>query len=840
MKLAVPFKAVKDNILLTQDNEAWAYFNIEALSISDNDEAGISKRQTQLSLLFDRLADFEDFELRLYNRDLDLVNRYKELQPSLATDMGETPVQMIVDEISAITATGVSQTIERFVLGIKLHNQNSGKVIKQATNAMNNFVDELAGWFNYEKPFDEKLFDDFRASEKQAYEKVGYLDHTRRLTTDELVHLMRNNFIQGQLHDFRKVGQERDIFKLSDTVIDDGAVSGYVKLVNDDNVRYVAKLVLSTTPENITGFHLFRLVQNMSYPIDINLKAHYYKSEGIYGLATRASQSLKTASNNVEERYQAEGFSSSKDDKTIEIAEVLNDHISEKKNFFSTLVTFTVSAEDIETLHDRVANLIESFRSIDVNIVKPIGEQKRLFYYDLMGSDVSQNRYWVQLLTSEGIGELLFAVNQQVGSNIGFYIGRGAPKTVANSTQDALDSSKRLVFFNPLITNEILDGSTSTTSPNIMITGKTGRGKSYLTKIILKIIQLSNAKAIYFDPKQEMRKWYSAVLNDQTFKEDYPDEYTLLNNVRFVTLDVSDNTNYGVLDPFIVIDVSGTAGQTQSNQENLKATVTEIFKQIYRDYGSLIRETELDLAIDKIIQKRQAGETVGMLDVIEELAQNEDDDVKHLAKFLSGKVTRSSLSLVFSHGESEGLKLKNRTTILETAGLTLPQHDKSTHDYTEFEVASMIVMTVLGVFSRTFATRDYDEKTVEIFDEAWTFTTSDIGSRIFNEMARIGRSANNLLIPVTQSVYDVKSENFGVLFAFDEDKEQPDILQHVGLPVNDDNIKELGNMVMGQCFMKDIYGRVEKITVDEPLVAMQRAYQTVKAGDTAQAEKAYR
>ncbi|PAK79997.1 hypothetical protein B8W83_08645, partial [Leuconostoc mesenteroides] len=433
-----------------------------------------------------------------------------------------------------------------------------------------------------------------------------------------------NNFIQGQLHDFRKVGQERDIFKLSDTVIDDGAVSGYVKLVNDDNVRYVAKLVLSTTPENITGFHLFRLVQNMSYPIDINLKAHYYKSEGIYGLATRASQSLKTASNNVEERYQAEGFSSSKDDKTIEIAEVLNDHISEKKNFFSTLITFTVSAEDIETLHDRVANLIESFRSIDVNIVKPIGEQKRLFYYDLMGSDVSQKRYWVQLLTSEGIGELLFAVNQQVGSNIGFYIGRGAPKTVANSTQDALDSSKRLVFFNPLITNEILDGSTSTTSPNIMITGKTGRGKSYLTKIILKIIQLSNAKAIYFDPKQEMRYWYSAVLNDQTFKEDYPDEYTLLNNVRFVTLDVSDKTNYGVLDPFIVIDVRHTMGQTQSGEESLKATVQEIFKQIYRDYGSLIAETELDLAINKIIQKRQSGETVGMLDVIEELAQNED------------------------------------------------------------------------------------------------------------------------------------------------------------------------------------------------------------------------
>nr|WP_242966031.1 ATP-binding protein [Leuconostoc citreum] len=41
-------------------------------------------------------------------------------------------------------------------------------------------------------------------------------------------------------------------------------------------------------------------------------------------------------------------------------------------------------------------------------------------------------------------------------------------------------------------------------------------------------------------------------------------------------------------------------------------------------------------------------------------------------------------------------EVNNRITILETAGLTLPQHDKSTQDYTEFEVASMIVMTVLG------------------------------------------------------------------------------------------------------------------------------------------------
>lgn len=840
MKLAVPFKAIKNNILITQDHQAWAYFNIEAVSISDNDDEKRQKRQSQLALLFDRLADFEDFDCRMYHRDLDLINRYQTLKPGLAQDIGDIPVQMIVDEISAITATGVSQTIERFVLGVKLRHQRTGQLVKEAKEAMTSFVDEVAGWFNYEKPFTQQLFDDYRASEKQAYEKVSYLEHTRRLTTDELVHLMRNNFIQGQVHDFRAVGQERDLFKLSDTVIDDGVAKGYVTLTNDNQRRYVAKLVLATTPENITGFHLFRLVQNMSYPVDVNLKAHYYPATGIYGLSTRAGQSLKTASNTVRERYEAEGFSSTKDDQNIQIAEILNDHLSEKKNFFSILVTLTLSDDNLESLSAKVNHLIQFFKGLEVELVKPLGEQKRLFYYDLMGADVTQNRYWTQLLTSEGLGELLFGANQQVGNNVGFYIGRGAPKTTANDTQDALDSSKRLVFFNPFVTNEILDGSTRTTSPNIMITGKTGKGKSFLTKIILKMSQLSKVKVIYFDPKKEMRQWYTGVLADKTFKATYPDEYALLSQVHFVTLDPSNKANYGVLDPFIVIDVQGTTGQTQSGEENLKATVQEIFKQIYRDYGSMVAETELDEAISQVIARRQDGETVGMLDVIDVLGQSDDIEVQRLAKFLAGKVNKSTLSLVFSHGESEGLKLTNRVTILETSGLSLPKYETAKQDYTEFEVASMIVMTVLGVFSRTFATQNYREKTVEIFDEAWTFTNSDIGSRIFNEMARIGRSANNFLIPVTQSVHDVKSNNFGVLFAFDEEEERPDILKHVGLKETEENITQLSEMVMGQCFMKDIYGRVEKITIDEPLAAMKLAYQTVEAGETAAAEKAYR
>ena len=840
MKLSVPFKAIKDNLLMNTRGEVWAYYYLEAESISNTDSEGLAQHKTKLALLFDRLVDFEDFELRLYNRDLDLVNRYKELTPDLADDLGDTPFEMLANELEAINASGVSQTVERFVVGIKLRNQYEGKVIRSAQSAFSGSIDGIASLFGYEKPFDDKTFKEYQLSEKSAYDAISYLDHSRRLSASELSHLIRNCFIQGQKHDFRKVGQTQDVFKLSDTVIDDGTHAGFIRLINDDSEQHVAKLVMSTTPENITGFYFFRILQNLNFPVDVVLSAHVYSREGAFGLEGKASSSLKQAKVSAKERFETEDFTSSKDSKQVEIAELLNDHVSEKKNFFTTLVTLTISASTIDLLKERVDLLIDGFKDMEIEIVKPLGEQKRLFYYDLPSSDITQNKYWTQLLTSQGIAEFLFAVDQQVGNTVGFYIGRGATSASVNSTQEALNSSRRLVFFNPLVANEILDGSTKTTSPNIYITGKTGTGKSYLTKLLMKIVQMFKADVIYFDPKQEMRKWYSGVMQDEEFKREYPAEFSLLSSINFVTLDVSVRENYGVLDPFIVIDVSNKKDAIKSNEELLKATVQEIFKQIYRDYGSLVAETYLDIAIDEVIQKRKNGEIVGMLDVIEALSNSEDVDVQNLAKFLSGKVTRSALSLVFSHGESAGLKLTNRITILETAGLSLPKYDTLKKDYTEFEVASMIVMTVLGVFCRKFATSDYSRKTVEIFDEAWTFTSSKIGSSIFNEMARIGRSANNTLIPVTQSVNDIASGNFGVLFAFDNDKERPEILKHLGLDPSPENIEVLENFVMGQCFMQDIYGRTEKITVDETSVGMKQAYQTVNAGASAEAERAFR
>ena len=149
-------------------------------------------------------------------------------------------------------------------------------------------------------------------------------------------------------------------------------------------------------------------------------------------------------------------------------------------------------------------------------------------------------------------------------------------------------------------------------------------------------------------------------------------------------------------------------------------------------------------------------------------------------------------------------------------------------------------MFALGRFCAKFGAMNRDVKTFEFFDEAWIFTTAKGGKAILRSMRRVGRSFNNILGLMTQSVYDIKNEedhgNFGTIFAFDEPAEREEILKHIGVEVTKDNIKVLGNMRTGQCFYHDIQGRVGTIGVHSLFEEWTKALQTVKKTASSQAE----
>ena len=126
-------------------------------------------------------------------------------------------------------------------------------------------------------------------------------------------------------------------------------------------------------------------------------------------------------------------------------------------------------------------------------------------------------------------------------------------------------------------------------------------------------------------------------------------------------------------------------------------------------------------------------------------------------------------------------------------------------------------MFALGAFCTHFGERHENEDTIEFFDEAWILMKSAEGKAVIKNMRRIGRSKNNTLALITQSVHDAENDDdttgFGTIFAFYEKSEREDILRHVNLEVTESNLEWIDNMISGQCLYYDVYGNLNMISV---------------------------
>ena len=141
-------------------------------------------------------------------------------------------------------------------------------------------------------------------------------------------------------------------------------------------------------------------------------------------------------------------------------------------------------------------------------------------------------------------------------------------------------------------------------------------------------------------------------------------------------------------------------------------------------------------------------------------------------------------------------------------------------------------MYALGYFCKRFGEQDRSEETIIFFDEAWFFNSTAVGRSILMSLKRIGRSFNNFMVYITQSVKDLETEDdstgFGTVFAFLEPSEVDDILRYLHLPVTESTRKWLMNMTMGQCIYLDTSGRRERITVEGMFPEIIELFDTVE------------
>lgn len=780
--------------------------------------------------LFEEITSYEDFHLMMYPSEYELERRFKDLETDIAIDAmdvaryyNEETVRLLEQRLGRLTKYD-------FILGVKLKSSLVNISVELKDNILSFFntaTDTVVKMLGWEQNVSTSFFEKYEEVEETLANIMASV-RGEQLTESEMTYINRYHFVRGLNHQTNEESEIKDVRSITNTIIDPTDPS-VLHLHSDQDAGYTAFVVIDEFLHNMSESDLFYEAQSLPFPVEVQMKIQTESKSITKPALNLKRQQLK------EEQKEQQSTGDRSDVSTVTSATMvrhLQDEIKkEDVHVMNWLAVVVVHGKTKKECVGKSKIVKRHLKGAGITCRLPVADQLNLFYKMLPGEKLDiTDKNWIQKTTQDGVAEGLFAVNSDIGSKIGFFLGWVDRFREHTDLENAIMSSREFVLFHPFLANQQLKGS-KTRSPHCLITGDTGNGKSYLAKLIFNYISMLNIKSLYVDPKKEMRKWIRKVLNDETIRENFPLYIAHLEKYNYITLDHEDQKNWGALDPVSFLPPM-----------KAKELVQVIFEQVYDFKGKDDINTAFLRATSDVIEEKQKGSQVGSLDIIRKMQDHPEKAVQKAGDYLNEVVSDSILKLCIHDGSNPALSLEERITILEVENMDLPDYSERIENYTISQLKSSAVMFALGKFCELFGMNP-DEQTVEFIDEAWIFTTSQQGKKVERQMRRIGRSYNNAEYFISQSTKDALNDedkgNFGVAFAFDEPNEREEVLKWMNMEVTEENKKMMESMFQGQCLFKDYYGRTSKISIECLFEEWQGALKTVEKKAVAYAEEKY-
>ena len=828
--LTYPFKTTNKNLALKKDQSVVAYYRIPNTPITITDEYKKEKHKITVSQIMKKLKKNKHFEISLIPKDYLLEEKLRDFSEALADDSRKLGEELLLYTVDRLTDEMEIPYQYDWVVGIKLRKQNNGATLKEL--ALENFTElseKIANGFGYEFKTNLTWYEDYKNDEENVFQALSTL-RAKRLTDEELFYYQRMQYLRYIPHYKKEVLANRSLFNITDSLIK-VLKGGFLKLESPYGSSFVTILPIGKYPVQFNGFHLGEFVQRLNFPVELRIKAEFIDSNKIKGKMGRSNTRFR----NIME--EAENTDTVQQDEIIMGSISLKDlmkKVGNKEEIIEYGAYLVVSASSVNQLRQRRQVILNYFDDMGVEISEASQDAPYLFQALLYGESLQKKtRTWTHIVTCRGFSELMPFTSTSSGNRIGWYIGR-VDNWIGrwDNIEKAIDSSKNIVLYNATVGNKEDIAGKITKNPHIIITGATGQGKSFLAQIIFLSVALQNVKTLYIDPKRELRNHYHEVINSPHFSELYPERKKQIENFNFVTLDSSLPSNHGVLDPIIVLEKEQSVEVSKNMLEFLLQAVDDV---------SMDQKTAITEAINAIVERRATGEKVGFKHVLESLRNSSSSGIASVGRYLTSIVTNSILELAFSDGTTQGLDYESRVTILEVNNLKLPKDDST--KISDHERNSIALMFALGAFCTHFGERNENEDTIEFFDEAWILMKSAEGKAVIKNMRRIGRSKNNTLALITQSVHDAENDDdttgFGTIFAFYEKSEREDILKHVNLEVTENNLEWIDNMISGQCLYYDVYGNLNMISIHNLFEDIDMLLKPMKATVSSSLENKY-
>lgn len=828
--LQYPITMTHKNIAICHDKSVVAYYRIPNIPITLTDDDRKEKHKFIVAQTINKLYKNKTFEVALVPKDYLLEEKMNDFSNALAPNNRKLGLKALLYSVNKLRQEMEIPYQFDWIVGITLRKHSkSNSLARLAYERFSELSELVANGIGYELQVEDDWYSDYLTDEIAVYQIFSAL-RGQRLEDDELFYHQRMQYLRYIPHLKQEVIANRSLFNVTDTVIK-VLKGGFLKLESPYGSSFLTVLPVGKYSTIFNGFYLAEFVQRFNFPVELRIKAEFIDRSKIKGKMGRSN----TRFLNI--MQEADNTNTVQQDEIITGALSLKDlmkKVGNKENILEYGAYLIVSASSISQLRNRRQVVLNYFDDMGVEISEASHDGPYLFQSLLYGQKLQKKtRTWTHLVTAQGFAELMPFTNTISGNRIGWYIGR-VDNWIGrwDNLSKAIQSSKNIVLFNPTVGNKEDIAGKITKNPHIIITGATGQGKSFLAQIIFLSVALQNVKTLYIDPKRELRQHYQKVISNPEFAKKYPLRKQQIESFNFVTLDSSLPSNHGVLDPIVVLRKE----QAVEVAKNMLEFLLQSVENVSMDQKTAITET-----INEVVSKRQAGQVVGFKHVLETLKESPIEQIASVGRYLTSIVHNSILELAFSDGTTKGLDYESQVTILEVANLKLPKNDAS--KISDHERNSVALMFALGAFCTHFGERHEDEDTLEFFDEAWILMKSAEGQSVIKNMRRIGRSKNNTLALITQSVHDAENDDdttgFGTIFAFYEKSEREDILKHVGLEATEQNLEWIDNMIAGQCLYYDVYGNLNMISIHNLFKDIDMLLKPMKATVSSSLENKY-
>ncbi|GHU35673.1 conjugal transfer protein [Bacilli bacterium] len=821
--------AFHDNLMLKNNGDVFVMYEVPEKIINgiDTKQQEDFKKLTQSC--FSEVSSYRDIMINMIPLTFDLVEMYGKLSQDFAPDTEDLAWYVLNESYMKLT-NSVDKIFEhRWYLTLPLKSLNitfsKAEAVKSSFNYLAKRVYEP---FSGRVSYDEDWYEHYLPYLDVLENKLKPLQ-VKALTTEQTEFLNTLQFLRG-LHfdyDFEVSATHNSIDNLDDTDIS-WENKNILTLYNGTSKSYMALLPVAYTPDNMSYLHLMPEFQSFNFPVEVITLGNFSSKKGAFSLPAVASRARLRQKEVIAGDEKADGIVQKKKWRAKFLLDDLLEKSQDDEDLFKYLQTAIFTDTDYDALCEKMRIVLDALTRMGIELVKARADQIYLFYKNRFGEVLeASDKNFIQSTTLEGFCENLFFTGRKVGQDVGFYLGRvdSNPGSWQGDYKKALNSSACFAYANPFQANKLDVAGKTTSNPHIAIIGETGGGKSFLAKYLFLYSSLLLAKVLYFDPKAEMRAQFTKVLKDYEARGVYPEIQNYIKSINFVTLDKQNKENWGAIDPIVFLKGADAKDLALS-------MVNEIYPLKDKEY---FHSALLD-SLDKHLALREQGQKVGMLTVFKDLEKHELKEVQLSASLLTKMVQNSILSLCFSDGQNQAVDTDKRITVLEVTGLDLPT-DANTkkEDFEANQLKSLVVMYALGHYCHKFGSEDKSQETIIFMDEAWFFNTTAVGRSIIKRVKRLGRSENNFLVLITQSVDDTVNEDdntgFGTIFAFysSADNEAEKVMKRMKIPVSEDTISWYDNMqTQGQCIFYDTFGRSERITVDGLFPEINKLFDTVE------------